>query len=64
MKLKTLQQIRESKTMSQRELALAAHVSLTTINRIETGKTITSVMPKTKRAIATALGVPPETINW
>ncbi|MFA7019726.1 MAG: helix-turn-helix transcriptional regulator [Sphaerochaetaceae bacterium] len=64
MKTKSLQEWRDSKVLSQRELALAAGVSPATINRIETGKVKTKIMPKTKRAISKALGVDPSEIEW
>ncbi len=50
--------LRELKALSQRELAERAHLSVTTVNRIEMGKR--KPMPKTVRKLAQALGVTPE----
>lgn len=53
-----LNRLRELRALSQRELAALAHLSVTTVNRIEMGKR--KPMPKTVRKLAQALGVTPE----
>ncbi len=53
-----LRRLRELRALSQRELALQAKLSVTTVNRIETGQR--KPMPKTVRKLAEALGVTPE----
>ena len=57
-----LKELRESKYLSQRELADITGLTATTINRIETGKQ--TAMPRTKRKISKALEVTPDTIDW
>ena len=52
-----VRRLRELHALSQRELAKQAGLSVTTINRIETGQR--KPMPKTVRKLAGALGVPP-----
>ncbi len=53
-----LRRLRELRALSQRELAARAKLSVTTINRIETGQR--RPMPRTIRKLAEALGVTPE----
>jgi transcriptional regulator with XRE-family HTH domain len=53
--------VRKRKLLSQRALAAAAGVALSTISLLETGQT-TRVTFKVMRAISTALGVPPQSI--
>jgi transcriptional regulator with XRE-family HTH domain len=53
-----IRRLRELHALSQRELAAQAKLSVTTVNRIETGKH--KPMPKTVRKLAGALGVTPE----
>ncbi len=50
--------LRVLRALSQRELAVRAKLSVTTVNRIETGQR--KPMPKTVRKLAEALGVTPE----
>ncbi len=50
--------LRELRALSQRELAARAKLSVTTVNRIETGQR--KPMPRTVRKLAEALGVTPE----
>lgn len=50
--------LRELRALSQRDLAALAKLSVTTINRIETGRR--KPMHKTVRKLAEALGVTPE----
>jgi len=54
-----LRQIRESKVMSQRDLGKEARVSPATIVRLEKGASARFV---TIKKLATALGVPPESL--
>lgn len=53
-----VQRLRRLHALSQRDLAAMARLSVTTINRIETGQR--KPMPKTVRKLAEALGVTPE----
>lgn len=53
-----IRRLREIQALSQRELAARAALSLTTVNRIETG--LRKPMPRTIRKLAGALGVTPE----
>jgi len=53
-----LRRLRELRALSQRELAARAKLSVTTVNRIETGQR--KPMPKTVRKLAEALEVTPE----
>ena len=53
-----IRRLRELCALSQRELAARAKLSVTTVNRIETGQR--KPMPKTVRKLAEALGVTPE----
>ena len=53
-----LRRLRELRALSQRELAARAHLSLTTVNRIESRRC--KPMPRTVRKLAEALGVTPE----
>lgn len=53
-----LRRMRELRALSQRELAARAKLSVTTVNRIETGQR--KAMPRTVRKLAEALGVTPE----
>ena len=53
-----VRRLRELRALSQRELAARAKLSVTTVNRIETGQR--KPMPKTIRKLAEALGVTPE----
>jgi transcriptional regulator with XRE-family HTH domain len=57
-KLTKLKAVRESKLMTQQELAEAAGVSPTTVSHLETGKA--SAQFRTIRKLADALGVKPE----
>jgi transcriptional regulator with XRE-family HTH domain len=50
--------LRELRALSQRELAARANLSVTTVNRIETGKR--KPIPRTVRRLAEALGVTPQ----
>jgi DNA-binding XRE family transcriptional regulator len=58
----TLNTWRKKKAMSQRDLAKASGVSLTTICHIETGKHIASFV--TRRKLAAALDLKPEEIDF
>ena len=53
-----VRRLRERRALSQRELAARAKLSVTTINRIESG--LHRPMPRTVRKLAEALGVTPE----
>ena len=53
-----VRRLRELRALSQRELAAKAKLSVTTVNRIETGQR--KPMPKTVRKLAEALGVTTE----
>jgi len=53
-----LRQIRQSRVLSRKELALQSHVDESTIYRAERGRT--KLRPSTARKLARALGVPPE----
>ncbi|MFC2021730.1 helix-turn-helix domain-containing protein [Chloroflexota bacterium] len=53
-----MRRLRELRALSQRELAVQAKLSVTTVNRIETGQR--RPMPRTVRKLAEALGVTPE----
>ena len=53
-----VRRLRELHALSQRELAALAKLSVTTVNRIETGQR--KPMPRTVRKLAEALGVTPE----
>ena len=53
-----VRRLRESRALSQRDLAALAKLSVTTINRIESGQR--KPMPRTVRKLAEALGVTPE----
>ena len=53
-----LRRLRELRALSQRELAARAKLSVTTVNRVETGQR--KPMPRTVRKLAKALGVSPE----
>ena len=52
-----IRRLRELSALSQRELAVRARLSVTTINQIEAGKR--KPMPKTIRKLAESLGVTP-----
>ena len=58
---KTLKELRLLKSFSIRDLAIAAGVSPTSVQSLEAGKRATL---RTKRLIASALGVEPASINW
>ncbi|BCT55360.1 helix-turn-helix domain-containing protein [Dehalococcoides mccartyi] len=60
--MKTLKQIRESKFLTQKELAEIAEMSFITINRIETGKQKPTF--KSIKKIAQALKIEPSEINF
>ena len=53
-----LRRLRESKALSQRDLAALAGLSVTTVNRVETG--LRRPIPSTVRKLAQALGVSPD----
>ena len=53
-----VRRLRELRALSQRELAARAKLSVTTVNRIETGQR--KPMPRTVRKLAEALGVTTE----
>ncbi len=53
-----VRRLRVLRALSQRELAVRAKLSVTTVNRIETGQR--KPMPRTVRKLAEALGVTPE----
>ena len=53
-----VRRLRELRALSQRDLAARAKLSVTTVNRIETGKR--KPIPRTVRRLAKALGVTPE----
>ena len=53
-----LRRFRELHALSQRDLAALASLSVTTVNRIETGQQ--KAMPKTVRKLADALGITPQ----
>ena len=53
-----VRRLRVLHALSQRELAAQAKLSVTTVNRIETGQR--KPMPRTVRKLAEALGVAPE----
>ena len=55
-----LREVRQSKGLSQRELAELARVSTGTVYRVETG--LRGAYPGTVRKLATALGVSPEAL--
>jgi transcriptional regulator with XRE-family HTH domain len=57
-----LRELRFRKALSQADLAQAAGVSIVTVNACECGRAIPR--PGTRRAIAAALSLPPETIAW
>jgi len=57
-----LKALRRKKALSQRDIAKLANISPTTYNRIE--QKIQEPKPITMRAIAGALGVKPEDIQW
>ncbi len=52
-----IRRLRQVQALSQRDLALKAKLSVTTINRVETGQC--KPMPRTLRKLARALGVTP-----
>ena len=52
-----IRRLRELRALSQRDLAALAKLSVTTVNRIETGQR--KPMPRTVRKLAEALGVTP-----
>jgi transcriptional regulator with XRE-family HTH domain len=56
-KLKGLRGLRQDRALSQRDLAEASGVTLSTINRLELGRQ--SAYPVTVRKLAAALGVSP-----
>lgn len=53
-----IRRFRELRALSQRDLAALAKLSVTTVNRIESGQH--KPMPRTVRKLAEALGVTPE----
>ena len=53
-----IRRLRELRALSQRELAVRASLSVTTVNRVEGGQR--KPMPRTVRKLADALGVTPE----
>lgn len=53
-----VRRLRELRALSQRELAVRAKLSVTTVNRIETHQR--KPIPRTVRRLAEALGVTPE----
>ena len=53
-----MRRLRELRALSQRELAAVAKLSVTTVNRVETGQR--KPLPRTVRKLAEALGVTPE----
>lgn len=58
----TLAQARRDQALSQQELADAAQVSRTTVTEIESGRRFPQ--PRTRRALAAALGLQPAQIAW
>ena len=58
----TIQELRESFTMSREELATKAHVSVFTIQRLESGRNIPRY--NTLEAIAKVFGVKPSEIRF
>lgn len=58
----TLARARQDKALSQQELADAAQVSRTTVTEIESGRRMPQ--PRTRRALAAALGLQPAQIAW
>jgi transcriptional regulator with XRE-family HTH domain len=62
--MQKLKILRESQTLSIRDIASAAGVSPNTIARIEGGKTETKVRWVTQRKIAKALGIKPSDIDF
>ncbi len=60
--MKTLKELREKQCLSQSDLAKKSKVTVATINRIEHNKNIP--IPRTKRKLASALGVDPSEISW
>ncbi len=57
-----LKELRERRTLSQRELAERSGVAHTTIHALEVGKR-TSAWPRTVRSLAEALGVDPHELS-
>ncbi len=53
-----IRRLREMKALSQRDLAALAGISVTTVNRVETG--LRHPIPSTVRKLAQALGVSPD----
>lgn len=56
-----IRRLRERKALSQRELAVIARLSLTTVCRVENGQC--KPMPRTVRKLAKALGVTPNELQ-
>ena len=52
-----LRKLREERLMTQQDLAELARLTITTVSRIENGKT--KARPRTIRALAKALGMKP-----
>ena len=59
-KLKGLRGVRQDRALSQRDVAEASGVTLSTINRLELGRQ--SAYPTTVRKLARALGVEPRAL--
>jgi len=57
-----LKELRESQCLSQSDLAKKSGITVATINRIEHKKN--DPIPRTKRKLASALGVEPSSIQW
>ncbi|MBF8265486.1 MAG: transcriptional regulator [Dehalococcoidia bacterium] len=53
-----IRRLREMRALSQRDLAALAGISVTTVNRVETG--LRHPIPSTVRKLAQALGVSPD----
>lgn len=53
-----IRRLRELHALSQRDLAARARLSVTTVNRVETGQR--KPMPRTVRKLAEAFGITPE----
>jgi len=58
----TLAELRLQKVLSQQELADAAKVGKSTVHEIERGHRVPH--PRTRRALAAALGIEPNQIDW
>lgn len=56
-----LRQVREQHMMTQREVAVSANITVTTLSRIENGKVKPSL--STIRSLAKAFGIPPQEMH-